>query len=278
MSRFTQVTDAMNPAPDSTPSAEPTAGPTADRALRLAARLKGRCLRSGGTGPALHETSVLDSGSLAALPRLSADLLHLQEHSVLPADPLRQLLDPQAGRTAGGRWIWTLGRRKPAQARVPVLSGAQWQSWQTEVTQTSERLAQQWGQLSTLQARQELLSEDLQTDALILTRAAETLLADPELPGLWRDELAQALRERALEIRTALEVAGQLGGALRLMQGNHALLQERLLAASRLLLYAAQTGLSLQQALEAQVSLGALPDFPATRPSREDQPFQNDQE
>ncbi|WP_407541891.1 hypothetical protein Q0M94_20655 (plasmid) [Deinococcus radiomollis] len=272
----------MNPASDTAPSADPTA----DRALRLAVRLKGRCLRSGGTGPALHETSVLDSGSLAALPRLSADLLHLQEHSALPADPLRQLLNPPAGRTAGGRWTlsswslgsWSPGKRKPAQARVPVLSGAQWQSWQTEVTQTGERLAQQWERLGTLQARQELLSEDLQTDALILTRAAETLLADPELPGLWRGELAQALRERALEIRTALEVAGQLGGALRLMQSNHALLQERLLAASRLLLYAAQTGLSLQQALEAQVGLGALPDFPATRPSREDQPFQNEQE
>ncbi|MGY2895349.1 hypothetical protein [Deinococcus sp. UYEF24] len=232
----------------------------ADRAVRLAARLKGKCLRSGGTGAGLHEIAVLDSGALAALPRLSADLLHLQEHDPLPADPLRQLTVAQAPGRTGGR-LWNLGKKKTAPAHAPVLSSAQWQSWQEEVKQTGERLARQWGQLGTLQVRQELLLTDLRADALILTRTGELLLADPDLPQLWRDELAQAMKERALDVQNALGVAGQLGSAMRLLLGNHTLMQGRLLAATQLLLYAAQTGMGLQQALDAQVGLNALPEF-----------------
>ena len=235
----------------------------ADRAIRLAARLKGKCLRSGGTGAALHEIAVLDSGALTALPRLSADLLHLQEHDPLPADPLRKLtvaatVAASPGRP-GGR-LWNLGRKRPAQARAPVLGLAEWQAWQEEVKQTGEHLARQWGQLTTLQLKQEQLLADLQTDALILTQAGQALLADPELPELWRNELAQATAERALDVQNALGVAGQLGGAVRLLLGNHTLMQGRLLTATQLLLYAAQTGVGLQQALDAQVGLSTLPE------------------
>ena len=236
------------------------------RAGRLAERLKGKCLRSGGAGAALHEIGVLDSGALTALPRLSADLLRFQEQEPLPADPLRLLtaVSPPGGRP-GGR-IWNLGKKSRPEVRTPVLSGAQWQSWQAEIQQTGQRLARQWEQLTTFQARQEQLLVDLQTDALILTQAGQTLLTDPELPELWRNELAQAMRERALDVGAALEVAGQLGSAVRLLLSNHALMQGRLLAATQLLLYAAQTGLTLQQALDAQVGLEALPEFQLALP------------
>ncbi|WP_407572332.1 hypothetical protein [Deinococcus altitudinis] len=230
------------------------------RAVRLAARLKDKCLRSGGTGAALHETAMLDSGALTALPRLSADLHHLQEHDPLPADPLRPFTAGQTPGGTGGR-RWSLGRKKQATAPAPVLSGAQWQAWQEEVKQTGERLAHQWRQLSTLQVRQEQLLADLQTDARILTRAAELLLADSDLPPLWREELAQAMKERALDVQNALGVARQLGGAVRLLLGNHTLMQGRLLTATQLLLYAAQTGTGLQQALNAQLGLNTLPEM-----------------
>jgi hypothetical protein len=265
----------MTQPPDASPS---TLTPDM-RAGRLVARLKGKCLRSGSVGTSLHEVAVLDSGALTALPLLSADVLHFQEREPLPADPLRQLSTGNlSGSRPGGR-LWNLGKKRGAAARPPVLSSEEWQAWQHEIRQTGDRLAQQWGRLNTLQARQERLLAELRTDALILTQAGQALLSDPELPGLWRGELAQALRERGQDVQNALGVAGQLGGAVRLLLENHTLMQGRLLAATQLLLYAAQTGVSLQQALNAQVSLGALPEVrPGSLPLNSHTNPQTDQE
>ncbi|WP_424952633.1 hypothetical protein [Deinococcus sp.] len=232
------------------------------RAGRLAERLSGRCLRAGEFKGALREVGVLDSGALAALPRLSGDLSSFQQRQAqeqaalaLPADPLGQLLPtaPVPRRKLG----WP---RKGRQASgAPVLSTAEWQTWRRQVEQASARLARQWESLSELQARQARLVSDLRADALTLALASEALLTDEALPEAWRWELASSLKARVADVQTALSVATQLGEATGLLLGNHHLVQGRLAVAANLMLYAAQTGISLQQALDDRASLRALP-------------------
>jgi len=237
---MTQTAAPALPAPD--PSLLPAA-----RAGRLAARLRGKCLRSGSVEAALQEIGFLDSGALVAMPRLSSDVLDFQRQHGQTGDPLRLFVPRQ-------KVGWP--RRR---AQLPVLSRQQWQGWQAEVEGAAPLLARQSTLLSVLQARQTQLVADLRADLLVLSLASELLDGDAALSVLWRGDLTSALAARAAELGTALTVAGQLGEALSLLWGHQRLLAGRLDAASRLLLYAAQTGVSLQQALAEQEELTPLP-------------------
>jgi len=217
------------------------------RAGRLAARLRGKCLRSGSVEAALQEIGCLDSGVLAAMPRLSGDVLDFQRRQGPVSDPLRLFVAPQKGR-------WSRRHSQP-----PVLSRQQWQSWQAEVEQAAPLLARQATQLSVLQARQTQLVADLRADLLVLELASELLHGDAALSSLWRGDLTSALGARAAELGTALTVAEQLGTALSLLWGHQRLLAGRLDVATRLLLYAAQTGASLQQALAEHARVTPVP-------------------
>lgn len=236
------------PAASALSAPDPALLPAA-RAGRLAARLRGKCLRTGSVESALQEIGFLDSGALAAMPRLSGDVLDFQErHGAGPlGDPLRLVLPRRKAR-------WP--RRR---AELPVLSSEEWQRWQAEVEGAAPLLARQVTLLSVLQARQTRLVADLGADLLVLTLVSELLHGDDALSVLWRGDLTSALGARAAELGTALTVAGQLGAALSLLSGHQRLLSGRLEVATRLLLYAAQTGVSLQQALAEQEELIPLP-------------------
>ena len=141
-----------------------------------------------------------------------------------------------------------------------MLSHEQWQAWQAEVGRTAEHLGRQWDRLAGFQARQAALHAELQADIETLVLAAAEVRDDPALPPDWRQDLDSALRGRVGDLQVALTVAVQLGEATDQLR-NHQLMQGRLQVAAGLLVHAAQTGRTLQQALADQVRLQALPPF-----------------
>ncbi|MFC4454064.1 hypothetical protein [Deinococcus sonorensis] len=216
------------------------------RAERLAARVSGRSQISLST--ALHEISILDSGTLTALPAVTQSLNELLTTDPLPPDPLRQLIAKQP---AG----WS--RRLPwrSASRAPQLNEAAWTAWQADVRHTSERLARHQRQLSELQARQAQLLHDLHDDAQTLTLTASMLSADEALTEPVRQALVRALQVRVAELQTAVVIVRQTQAATDQLAVHHAELQGRLTMAAQLIHAAAQTGMSLQQVMNDWATL-----------------------